>query len=163
MPGSSPAFIIKPASSPPQVIDLSESTAKSLTQLHTPECQKGFLYVDGEVFVNKWVKEMHAEYDRAKPVQHSFHCRANTRQVGSPEGYSLVKKSTRSATTKQKMLMSSVQVLSLASNCQKTNFIVNGVWRVRYHCIYIQITISTHHPRNHIPPSSRTGRHKTAR
>ena len=49
MPGESPCFIIKSASSPPRVIDMCDSSVKSLTQLHSPTCQKGFLYIDGEV------------------------------------------------------------------------------------------------------------------
>lgn len=49
MLGLSPCFIIKPASSPPQVIDLFDGSIKTLTQLHSPKCQKGFLFIDGEV------------------------------------------------------------------------------------------------------------------
>ena len=49
MPGQSPCFIIKSASSPPKVIDMCDSLVKCITQLHSPTCQKGFLYVDGEV------------------------------------------------------------------------------------------------------------------
>ena len=49
MPGQSPCFIIKSASSPPAVIDMRGGAVKSLTQLHSPSCQKGFLYIDGEV------------------------------------------------------------------------------------------------------------------
>ncbi|KAK3177207.1 hypothetical protein OEA41_008536 [Lepraria neglecta] len=48
MPGASPSFVIKSASSPPQVIGLSEDTVKGLTQLHTASCPKGFLCIDGE-------------------------------------------------------------------------------------------------------------------
>ena len=49
MPGHSPCFIIKSASSPPSVIDMCDGAIKSLTQLHSPTCKKGFLYVDEEV------------------------------------------------------------------------------------------------------------------
>lgn len=49
MPGQSPCFIIKSASSPPVVIDMCDSSVKNLTQLHSPTCQKGFLYIDGAV------------------------------------------------------------------------------------------------------------------
>lgn len=49
MPGTSHSFIIKSASSPPNVIDVAESSVESLTQLHTSDCRKGFLYIDGEV------------------------------------------------------------------------------------------------------------------
>ncbi|KAF6229894.1 hypothetical protein HO133_004231 [Letharia lupina] len=48
MPGQSPCFIIKSASSPPGVIDMCDGSVKSLTQLHSSTCQKGFLYIDGE-------------------------------------------------------------------------------------------------------------------
>ncbi len=49
MPGHSPCFIIKSASSPPSVIDMCDVPVKSLTQLHSPTCKKGFLYVGEEV------------------------------------------------------------------------------------------------------------------
>lgn len=49
MPGESPCFIIKSAFSPPGVIDMCDGSVKGLTQLHSPTCQKGFLYIDGEV------------------------------------------------------------------------------------------------------------------
>ena len=49
MPGQSPSFIIKAASSPPGVIEMCDDSVKSLTQLHSPICLKGFLYIDGEV------------------------------------------------------------------------------------------------------------------
>ena len=49
MPGQSPCFIIKSASSLPVVIDMCDSPVQSLTQLHSPTCQKGFVYIDGEV------------------------------------------------------------------------------------------------------------------
>lgn len=49
MLGQNPCFIIKSASSPPQVTDLCDGSIKSLTQLHSPKCQKSFLYIDGEV------------------------------------------------------------------------------------------------------------------
>ncbi|CAF9940116.1 MAG: mRNA cleavage and polyadenylation factor subunit, partial [Alectoria fallacina] len=48
MLGQSPCFIIKSASSPPQVIDMCGGSVKSLTELHSPTCHKGFLYIDGE-------------------------------------------------------------------------------------------------------------------
>ena len=49
MLGQSPCFIIKSASSPPQVTDLCDGPIRSLTQLHSPKCQNSFLYIDGEV------------------------------------------------------------------------------------------------------------------
>ena len=49
MPGQSPCFIIKSASSPPSIIDMCDGPVKSLTQLHSPTCKKGFLYVGEEV------------------------------------------------------------------------------------------------------------------
>lgn len=49
MPGTSPAFIIKSASSYPYVIGVSEASVKSCTPLHTPSCPKGIAYIDGEV------------------------------------------------------------------------------------------------------------------
>ena len=49
MPGQSPCFIIKSALSPPAVFDMCDSSVKCLTPLHSSTCQKGFLYIDGEV------------------------------------------------------------------------------------------------------------------
>lgn len=49
MQGLSPSFIIKSVSSPPQVVEFCDSFVKSLSQLHTSTCRKGFLYIDGEV------------------------------------------------------------------------------------------------------------------
>ncbi|KAH7076539.1 protein CFT1 [Paraphoma chrysanthemicola] len=44
--GSSPAFILKEASSAPRVIGLSGKPVKSLSRFHTSSCQRGFAYLD---------------------------------------------------------------------------------------------------------------------
>ena len=49
MPGQSPCFIIKSAFGLPTVTDMRDGAVKTLTQLHSPTCQKGLLYIDGEV------------------------------------------------------------------------------------------------------------------
>ncbi|CAA9957479.1 SFT1 Pre cleavage and polyadenylation specificity factor [Pyrenophora teres f. maculata] len=44
--GTTPAFILKEASSAPRVIGLSGKPVKSLTSFHTSSCQRGFAYLD---------------------------------------------------------------------------------------------------------------------
>ena len=47
--GTSPAFILKEASSVPRVIGLHGKAVKALTRFNTSECQKGFAYLDADV------------------------------------------------------------------------------------------------------------------
>ena len=47
--GSSPAFILKEASSVPRVMGLSGKAVKGLTRFNTSECEKGFAYLDSDV------------------------------------------------------------------------------------------------------------------
>ena len=49
--GSSPSFILKPASSTPQVIPLRNGEISSLSGLHVQNCENGFTYVDKDVGV----------------------------------------------------------------------------------------------------------------
>lgn len=49
LPGASPSFILKSASSTPRVIGLRTGPIKTMTGLHTPSCQRGFVYVDSDV------------------------------------------------------------------------------------------------------------------
>ncbi|KAL8777045.1 MAG: hypothetical protein Q9213_008033, partial [Squamulea squamosa] len=46
LPGDSPTFIIKSASSPPQMITMRDKPVLSLTGLNTMTCERGFAYVD---------------------------------------------------------------------------------------------------------------------
>ncbi|KAI4267389.1 MAG: hypothetical protein L6R38_008283, partial [Xanthoria sp. 2 TBL-2021] len=46
LPGDSPTFVIKSASSPPQLISLNEKSVQSLSGLNTPTCERGFAYID---------------------------------------------------------------------------------------------------------------------
>ncbi|CAO1598257.1 mRNA cleavage and polyadenylation factor subunit [Xanthoria calcicola] len=46
LPGDSPTFVIKSASSPPQLISLNEKSVQSLSGLNTPTCERGFTYID---------------------------------------------------------------------------------------------------------------------
>ncbi|KAL9052547.1 MAG: hypothetical protein Q9206_004271 [Seirophora lacunosa] len=46
LPGEAPTFIIKSASSPPQLINTREKPIQSLTSLHTKTCERGFAYID---------------------------------------------------------------------------------------------------------------------
>lgn len=47
--GTSPAFILKEASSAPRVIPLYGKAVKALTRFHTSACQRGFAYIDVDV------------------------------------------------------------------------------------------------------------------
>lgn len=47
--GTSPAFILKEASSAPRVIPLNGKAVKGLTRFHTSACQRGFAYIDVDV------------------------------------------------------------------------------------------------------------------
>lgn len=47
--GTSPAFVLKEASSSVRVIGLHGKAAKGLTGFHTSECQHGFAYLDADV------------------------------------------------------------------------------------------------------------------
>jgi len=49
--GTSPAFILKEASSAPRVIGLYGKAVKGLTRFNTSACQKGFAYLDSDVSV----------------------------------------------------------------------------------------------------------------
>lgn len=51
VPGISPRFIIKSASSPPHVIGLSCGPVRSLSGFNTATCAQGFIYVDIQVRV----------------------------------------------------------------------------------------------------------------
>ncbi|KAI4101275.1 MAG: hypothetical protein L6R37_005018 [Teloschistes peruensis] len=46
LPGESPAFILKSASSPPRMLNLRGGTVQSLMGLNTSKCPKGFAYLD---------------------------------------------------------------------------------------------------------------------
>ncbi|KAI4250673.1 MAG: hypothetical protein L6R42_008683, partial [Xanthoria sp. 1 TBL-2021] len=46
LPGDSPTFVIKSASSPPQLISLNEKSVQSLSGLNTSTCERGFVYID---------------------------------------------------------------------------------------------------------------------
>ncbi|KAL8986399.1 MAG: hypothetical protein Q9177_004194 [Variospora cf. flavescens] len=46
LPGEAPAFIIKSASCPPQLINTREKPVQGLTSLHSKKCEKGFAYID---------------------------------------------------------------------------------------------------------------------
>ena len=49
LPRASPSFILKSASSPPQVLNLRSGPIRSLCELHTSECEKGFIYATDKV------------------------------------------------------------------------------------------------------------------
>ncbi|KAL8766924.1 MAG: hypothetical protein Q9209_006405 [Squamulea sp. 1 TL-2023] len=50
--GASPTFIIKSASSPPQLISMRDKPVQSLTDLNTRACERGFAYVDESGNIN---------------------------------------------------------------------------------------------------------------
>jgi cleavage and polyadenylation specificity factor subunit 1 len=49
--GTSPAFILKEASSAPRVIGLHGKAVKGLTRFNTSACQKGVAYLDADVSI----------------------------------------------------------------------------------------------------------------
>lgn len=51
MPGEFPSFIIKSASTPPFLIGMSSGPIRGLSRLDIPQCEKGFIFIDGEVGV----------------------------------------------------------------------------------------------------------------
>ncbi len=56
VPGISPSFIIKSASSVPQVISLKGGAIRSLSGFNTSSCEQGFCYIDAQVrFPNMFV------------------------------------------------------------------------------------------------------------
>ncbi len=81
-PGSSPSFLIKSSSSLPQVINFAEASVKSLGHLHTPNCQSGFLYIDGKVNPTTFILEELADLIRANAGQLNFHWRVDTILAG---------------------------------------------------------------------------------
>lgn len=48
-PGDSPCYIIKSASSPPQVIDMAGGPVASSAPIHTSKCENGVVYIDEQV------------------------------------------------------------------------------------------------------------------
>ncbi|KAL8813991.1 MAG: hypothetical protein Q9223_006755, partial [Gallowayella weberi] len=52
LPGDAPTFIIKSASSPPQLINTREKPIASLACLNTMNCKKGFVYRDQQGYIN---------------------------------------------------------------------------------------------------------------
>ncbi|KAL9591984.1 MAG: hypothetical protein Q9179_007176, partial [Wetmoreana sp. 5 TL-2023] len=52
MPGEIPIFIIKSASSPPKLVSMRDKPVRSLTQLNTARCKKGFAYIDQKGSIN---------------------------------------------------------------------------------------------------------------
>ena len=94
MPGQSPCLIIKSASSLPVVIDMCDSPVQTLTQLHSTSCQKGFLYVDGEVRRARLdVNQPSLTISRVYLVPLNSLQRASMRLAGLQEGFHLVKRS----------------------------------------------------------------------
>lgn len=49
LPGESPVFIVKSASSPPRLLTLRGETVQSLMGLSTSNCRAGFAYLDQKV------------------------------------------------------------------------------------------------------------------
>lgn len=49
LPGTSPSFVLKSASSLPRVIGLGTGPIRTMTGLHTPSCERGFVQVGSDV------------------------------------------------------------------------------------------------------------------
>ncbi|KAL8729979.1 MAG: hypothetical protein Q9181_004825 [Wetmoreana brouardii] len=52
LPGETPVFIIKSASSPPKLVSMRDKPVRSLTHLNTARCKKGFAYIDQKGSIN---------------------------------------------------------------------------------------------------------------
>jgi cleavage and polyadenylation specificity factor subunit 1 len=50
--GTSPCFVLKEASSLPRIVPLRSKAVKSLSRFHTADCDRGFVYVNGEGIVH---------------------------------------------------------------------------------------------------------------
>lgn len=59
LPGESPAFILKSASSPPRMLNIRGGTIQSLMGLSTSKCPKGFAYLDQKVSVRATLFSLH--------------------------------------------------------------------------------------------------------
>lgn len=49
IPGDCPRFLLKSATSPPRLVRLRGKGVKGMSSFHTPDCSKGWVYVDAEV------------------------------------------------------------------------------------------------------------------
>lgn len=58
--GTSPAFILKEASSSPRVIGLHGKAVQGLSRFNTSKCEKGFAYLDADVSASKRIYPHHA-------------------------------------------------------------------------------------------------------
>lgn len=75
MPGDSPSFIFKSASSLPQFINLRTGPVRSLSRLNISKCEKGFVYIGGNVifranFFRYWII---INGNRGRLMQQNFH------------------------------------------------------------------------------------------
>ncbi|SLM34071.1 Cleavage/polyadenylation specificity factor, A subunit, C-terminal [Lasallia pustulata] len=63
LPGASPSFVLKSASSIPRVIGLGTGPIKTMSGLHAPTCERGFVYVDsgGTVYTSQLPPDRHYE------------------------------------------------------------------------------------------------------
>ncbi|KAL8753571.1 MAG: hypothetical protein Q9184_005382 [Pyrenodesmia sp. 2 TL-2023] len=62
LPGQAPAFILKSATSPPQLINTREKPIRCLTRLNTSKCQRGFAYIDQKGTINFAQLPMDCQY-----------------------------------------------------------------------------------------------------
>ncbi len=80
VPGISPSFIIKSASSVPHVISLKGEVIRSLSGFNTSNCEQGFCYIDAQVrFLNMFMVSSSDEiFSRARYLRQDFRPRAST-------------------------------------------------------------------------------------
>lgn len=78
MPGESPCFIIKSASTPPFLIRMRCGPIRSLSRLDIPKYEKGFIFIDEEVgvLIQHRIFTFKIDSDRGLYMQPNCHRRA---------------------------------------------------------------------------------------
>lgn len=138
LPGDSPTFVIKSASSPPQLISLNEKSVQSLSGLNTPTCERGFAYIDQIVsqMSVRWVLLI----NQVRVVSNLHNCRqtAIITRDGSHGRLHLAKTFMQLITMSPQDPMLLVSATKPISSYQKTRHTLNGVPSVSnlYPCLY---------------------------
>jgi hypothetical protein len=79
VPGISPSFIIKSASSPPRVINFKGEAIRNLSSFNTWNCERGFVFIDAKVkILNPSLLSDLTMFGRALCLRQDFHQRASS-------------------------------------------------------------------------------------
>lgn len=130
LPGDSPTFVIKSASSPPQLISLNEKSVQSLSGLNTSTCERGFAYIDQIVsqMSARWVLSI----NQVRAISNLHNCRqtAIITRDGSQERLPLAKTFMQLTTMSPQDPMLLASAAKPTSNYRKTRHTLNGVQSV---------------------------------